>query len=285
MRNMREYLEKMMALGVSETEAKIYHALLVRRDLSARQIQEIAKVPRTKVYEVAQKMVLRGMCIEKKMGSKKRYQAVEPRRALTRLLNQYKKQLEEKRALAQDIERIITPIYKEATSHLEITDYVEVIKDLPSIHERYINLVKNTKKEFVGFVKPPYAHRQKVDKLDEQEDVEFEIIKRGVVVRVLYEYPEENEVDEIIEHIKRCISVGEKARVVPRLPIKMYIFDSRYVLMALDNSLPALYPLTMLVIEHPGLAQAALLLFEYLWKQAENYTVLRKLKKKYSKRE
>ena len=72
-------IRKLIELGISEKEARIYWALLQKRELTALEIQGIAHVPRTKVYEITHRMILRNMCIEKQIGSKKKYQAVEPK--------------------------------------------------------------------------------------------------------------------------------------------------------------------------------------------------------------
>ena len=274
------YTEKMMRLGVSESEAKIYAALLERRELSAMEIHQLTNVPRTKVYEITQRMKLRGLCIEKQMGRKKRYQAVEPERALNNLIQEYESELEHKKELACVLGKMVAPLYTQRIENVGISDYVEIIEDLPSIHERYVSLVRNTKHEFLSFVKPPFAY-QKNHKLSEQENAEFEILKRGVVARVIYEYPtNKHDMEERVRHIERCVEAGEKARVLEHLPIKMYVFDQKYVLMALDTSRRATSTLTMLVIEHPGLAQAFKVLFDYLWDKAEDHHVLKNLIKK-----
>ncbi len=277
----------MVELGISETEAKIYTALLQKREMSASEIYELTSVPRTKVYEITHKMALRGMCIEKLMNRKRKYQAVEPKRALSNLINQYENELQEKKELANAICNFFCPLYekiREEKNLKELCGYVEIIKDINSIHERYLSLVKNTKKELIGFVKPPFATEYRIDKLIEQETVEYEILKTGIVVRMLYEYPEPNKVDITIKHIGKCVRAGEKARVVKKLPIKMYVFDQRYVLMALDNAESAVPLLTMLVIEHPGFARASRILFDHLWQQADDYQVLKSLRKKGSER-
>jgi sugar-specific transcriptional regulator TrmB len=268
----------MTRLGISETEAKIYRALLERRELSALEIHELTKVPRTKVYEITQKMILRGMCIEKQMGRKKKYQAVEPQRAFDNLLGEYEMQLDEKKAIAKTICETVCPIYIRGMKHANMSEYVEIIKDLPSIHERYVSLVKNTRKELVGFVKPPFAYQDRTQKLKEQEKAELSILKKGAIIRVLYEFPGKDNLDDLIEHIKMCIRAGERARVIEEVPIKMYIFDARHVLMALDNVREATSPLTMLVVEHPALAQAVKLLFNHLWEQAHDYKILESMR-------
>lgn len=270
----KEYIEKMIRLGISEAEAKIYMALLEKRELSAMEIHELTNVPRTKVYEITQKMILRGMCIKKQMERKTKYQAIEPRRVFNNLVREHENGLEEKKKLAEDLGKMLYPRHNQRIQDVNISEYVEIIEDLPSIHERYVSLVKNTKQEFVGFVKPPYAYQHKRGKLSEQENVEFEILKKGVVVRILYEFSSEEDIESRISHIEKCTEAGEKARVIEHLPIKMYVFDQRYVLMALESSRRVTSPLTMLVIEHPGLAEATRMLFDYLWEKAHDYRIL-----------
>jgi len=275
----KEYIEKMMRLDISEREAKVYTALLTKRELTALEIHELTNVPRTKVYEIIKKMRHHGMCIEKQMGRKKKYQAVEPGRAFDNLIREYENDLGEKKRQAKDIAKMIHPIYNRGIQIEDVTEYVEIVKGLPSIHERYISLVKNTKKEILGFVKRPYIHQAKSQKLGEQEHAEFEILKRGAVIKSLYEFPNEEESEWLIAHIKKCIQAGEEARVIEQIPVKMCVFDMKYVFMILENPKLATLSLTNLFIEHPGLARAIRMSFNYLWEKAKDYRVLRSLRK------
>lgn len=282
--NNKDYNALMQKLGVSETEAKIYRALLERRELSALEIHELTNVPRTKVYEVTQKMILRGMCLEKQMGRKKKYQAVEPKRALDNLVKRLEDQLNDQKDIASIVIKMIGPTYCRGMKKVEDLDYIEIINDRPSIHERYVTLVKNTKKELLGFVKPPFAHKPARRKLVEQENAEYDILKKGVIIRVLYEFPDLSEMTERLQHIKSVAKRGERSRVIEHLPIKMYIFDNRYVLMALANTQDAASALTMVVVDHPGLAEAGSLLFHHLWEKAHDWQYLETKFLKKSKR-
>lgn len=272
-------LNEFMELGVSETESKIYLALLEKRELSALEIHELTNVPRTKVYEITQKMIYRGMCLTKKVGNKKKYQAIEPERVFKRLTADFQHDFEAKKKLAAKIAKTLSPIYNKGMKNVDIDDYVEVINDMSSIHERYVNLMKNTKFELLGFVKPPFATQNKKSRLGEQENTEFNVLKKGVEARVLYEF-ESRDSFELYDHIKRCVAHDEKARVIEKLPVKMYVFDRRYVLMALSDSKGNNSGLTMLVVDNPGLAEATAVLFNFLWEQAYDYSYLEKFFKK-----
>ena len=266
-------LRELMELGISETESKIYLALLEKRELSALEIHELTNVPRTKVYEITQKMLYRGMCIAKNMGNKKKFQAIEPERVFKKFINDFQYQIDNKKELAAKIAKSLEPIYSKGMRNVDIKDYVEVISDMASIHERYVCLVKNTKHELLGFVKPPFATQSKKTKLTEQENTEFNILKKGAKARVLYEYGSRDYI-ELYEHITKCSEQGEESRILDQLPIKMYIFDRRYVLMALSNDKNKNSDLTMIVIDNPGLAEASAMLFNFLWGQAKDYRYL-----------
>ncbi|OGC42849.1 hypothetical protein A2Y85_06180 [candidate division WOR-3 bacterium RBG_13_43_14] len=284
MTNKEDAIAKMMKLGISEGEAKVFTAILEYGQLSAMEIHERTKVPRSKVYEITQKMVLRGMCIEKSIGSKKKYQAVEPARAFQNIINEYENEFDERKQLAAQLVKAAVPVYQESIKNTAGTEYVEIIRDLQSIHECYVGLVKITKREIISFVKPPYSTQRRRDKLNEQESAEFEVLKKGVIVRTLYEIPDPNEFEINYTHIHKCVMAGERARVIEKLPIKMYVFDNHYVLMALANIHTTTSPLTMLVVEHPALALASQILFNHLWEHAYDYQILRSLNKKPKKK-
>ncbi len=280
MNNRENAIAKMKELGISEGEAKVFAALLECGQLSALEIHKKTSVPRSKVYEITQKMVLRGMCIEKSVGSKKRYQAVEPDRAFKHVINQYEHEFDERKKLATQLAKILVPLYRDSIKSIAGAEYVEIIRDLQSIHERYVDLVRMAKREIISFVKPPYSTQRHRDKLGEQENAEFEALKKGVIVRTLYEIPGLSEFEIDYDHIHRCVQAGERARVIEKLPIKMYVFDGHYVLMALANIHTTTSPLTMLVVEHPALAQASQILFNHLWEHAHDYQILKSISKK-----
>ena len=78
----------------------------------------------------------------------------------------------------------------------------------------------------------------------------------GAEVKVLYKYGSVQDLDSLLEHIKKCILRGEKARFIEKLPLKMYVLDRKYVLMALENKKTENSSLTTIVVEHSGLGKA-----------------------------
>lgn len=279
--NSDKYLDIMMKLGIPETQARIYIALLNKRELSAIEIQELTHVPRTKVYEIMQQMIIRGLCIEKRMGRSKRYQAVEPKRAFEIMLHEQERELESRRELAKEVDNMLKPLYKQGMQKVELSENIEIMKDLKAIHERYINLLKATKKTMIAFAKPPSAHANKTIRIRQQMNALFEILEQDIDVRMLFELADKRFMDAEAIRIQQMINAGCQARILEQVPIKAYVFDDTYVLMALDNPLSQDLTLTMVLVEHKTLAITFRILFDHLWDQAKDnqiYDFLRRSK-------
>ncbi|MGB3478676.1 MAG: helix-turn-helix domain-containing protein [bacterium] len=269
----KSLIEKMTAFGIPEKNAMIYSALLTKSELTAVEIQKMTHIPRTKVYEITHKMAQDNMCIEKHIHGKTKYQAVEPKKFFHYMIQKHEQELTDKKILAEDIETLASPLYTHRTQNTDPSKSAEIIKDQASIHERYVDLLKTTNKEILGLIKPPYAHRNNELKLNEQDKILFQKIKKGLDARMLYEMPRTN-IEGTYDYIKKCVKNGEKARVIDNVPVKMYIFDEKYIIVALTDVNRDASQLTMYSIEHPSLAQAGKMLFNHLWKHASDYKIL-----------
>lgn len=269
----KELMDKMMRLGIPDAQSKIYLALLRKRELSAIEIQELTDVPRTKVYEITQQMVLRGLCIEKRIGRTKKFQAIEPKRALSAMLHEQENELKSKQSIAKAIDKILMPLYKQGMEKTELSDNIEIIKDMKAIHERYIDLMQATRFSMIAFAKPPAAHMNMTYRIRMQMNALFEILKQGVDVRMLFELADKRFMDAEAIRIEQLIKHGCHARILEQLPIKAYVFDDTYVLMALDNPPAETPPLTMIIVTHKALATTFRILFDHLWEEAKDSQV------------
>ena len=83
------FLEK---LGLTEYEAKTLSTLFSLKEAEAPHISRTAQVPKTRVYDVLEKLIQRTLIIEIK-GRPKLYRAVEPQKAIDTLLTTKKEQL------------------------------------------------------------------------------------------------------------------------------------------------------------------------------------------------
>ncbi|MCW9097108.1 MAG: helix-turn-helix domain-containing protein, partial [Ignavibacteriaceae bacterium] len=269
------YLKSFMEIGLTEREAKVYITLLSGRMFTVLELQEAVNIPRTKIYEVLNKLVNRNICIEKKLGRNKLYEAVEPKLALERVLESYKKDLERKEELIKQVSEVFTPIFQNSKSIVNPLEFIDVMKEKGQIHKRYTACVHSTRREMLTFNKGPYACDTS-DRLGEQEDEEYKLLKRGGLCKDIYELKELKEVDWLLNSVKKSLKLGQQARVVERLPIKMLVFDQEKVMFALEQ--PVLIPneLTMIYIEHKQLAEACSMLFYHLWDKGQDISEIGK---------
>lgn len=270
-----KYLRTFREIGLTEREAKVYMTLLSGRMFTATELQRAVSIPRTKIYEVLNKMVSRGICTEKKLGKNKIYEAVEPKVAMERVYERYQQDLNRKQELITQISEVFTPIFENSKSIINPLEFIDVMKEKPQIHRRYVNSVRNTKREMLTFNKGPYASDNS-ERLGEQEDEEIKLLKRGGASKQIYELRELSDVDWLYESVKKSIRYGEEARVVEKLPIKMLVFDEEKVMFPLEQPIEVSNELTMIYIEHKQLAEACRILFDYMWNKGVEFKEIEK---------
>ena len=259
-----KYLRAFKEIGLTEREAKIYMTLLSGRMFTASELQEAVNIPRTKIYEVLHKMVSRKICIEKKLGKNKMYEAVEPKLAMERIYENYQNELQQKRELIDQLSEVFTPIFENSKAIIDPLDFIEVMEEKTRIHRRYIKCLHDTKVEMLTFNKGPYASDSS-ERLKEQEDEEAKLLKRGGSSKGIYQIKEFDEIEWLYDSVKMSVRDGEKARVVESLPIKMLIFDDEKVMFPLEQPIKTVNDLTMIYIEHKQLAVACRILFDHMW--------------------
>lgn len=113
-----KYLRSFIEIGLTEREAKVYMTLLSGKMFTVLELQEAVNIPRTKIYEVLNKLISRNICVEKKLGRNKLYEAVEPKIALERVVESYKKDLERKEELINQISQVSRQYFKAAKPSL-----------------------------------------------------------------------------------------------------------------------------------------------------------------------
>ena len=273
-----KYLRAFVEVGLTEREAKVYMTLLNGRMYSASDLQKAVNIPRTKIYEVLNKMLSRGICTERKLGKNKIYEAIEPDLALERIYSKYQNDLNSKKKLIDQLSEVFTPVFENSKSIINPLEFIEVMRDKVQIHKRYTNCVRDTKREMLTFNKGPYAS-DNPERLAEQEDEETKLLKRGGRTKNIYELKEFNDVDWLFESVKKTVRFGQEARVVEKLPIKMLIFDDEKVMFPLEQPIDVSNDLTMIYIEHKQLANACRILFNHMWDQGKDFAEVEKLLK------
>ena len=88
---------------------------------------------------------------------------------------------------------------------------------------------------------------------------------RGVYERAVYEDA------AVVDAVRSFVAAGEQARVVDELPLKLVVIDERVSLFTMEDPVSGANDLTIMIVEHQGLARLLKLAFEYAWEQGEDF--------------
>ena len=260
----KRQIQDLADLGLTERESKVYLALVQSGAIGASDILKMAEVPKSKIYEILQKLIDKGLCLEKSHGYGKKYQAVNPTKALHSLIRKREEELEQlKKKADQNIESLLK-IYRDPSLR-EPFEFVQILKHPDHVADFYLVNKRNVRKEFLEFSKPPFVCSPEVLKNEPAEH--NTLIKRGVKIKIIHEFIVVSN-QELREAIIEDKKIGVENRFVESLPMKLAIFDSLKVLVCMLDPV-MLKPLpTSLFIEHSGLAGSLELTFESIWKDA-----------------
>jgi len=283
---MEKLLNKLQNSGLTKREAHIYLALLQKKEFAASELASIIPVGRTKVYEIIPNLIAKGLCSEVQKDGKKMYRAVDPKTALQSLLSFFSQQVEEeisrkkeeivkKEEMFSKLEDELETIYTNNQEKSASLDYIEVLKDVNQIRNRWIELQKNTRKEILGFNKPPYS-------VPPPENMKYQqklMKKKTVKGKGIYEYKDlyQNGIPTdfypVFEYYE---SLGEECRVIESLPMKLMIMDEKITMLALNDPVSMKPSITTIIIKHPDYALAQKEVFESYWRKAVSFKEFKK---------
>jgi HTH-type transcriptional regulator, sugar sensing transcriptional regulator len=284
-------LKDLDKFGLNSYEAKSYLSLLERTSLTAAEVARIAGIPRAKVYETLESLTARGYC-QTIPGKVRRYSAMNPSSLKEIFIEEEKERLESQlqklraeislreNELAQSIKTAdglvdqLSPLYEKGRIETDPLDYIEIIKEPLQLQKRIIQLIKSAQQEILVFSEPPsLISRQKIL---EQIEHEKESLKKGIICKCIYQYPDSKEQQRwMLEYIALAQEAGEQSRAILQIPIRMMIFDGRIVVFILEDPILHKPSRTTQIIEHRGLASSLKILFETIWNRADDFEALK----------
>lgn len=249
-------VDRLVRIGLTRYEARVYVALIRRDGWTAADIARTTGVPRPRVYDVLASLVAKGLAAERP-GSAAKYVAVDPEQAMRRLVEGHQQRMELMRDEARAVARELAQAFTEGNQHQDPLDYVEVIRDRQTLAQRFDELQAAVATELLAFSKEPAV----VDV--ERNEVGMKTASEHLV-RSIYEF---SLLRDPVRRagVRRFVDLGEHARFVERLPTKLAIIDERIVMFALSNPVAGADDLTSVVIEHADLAAVLKIAFEAVW--------------------
>lgn len=258
MNKMEELVEKLQQLDIPRRECEVYVALLQKKEFTAPEISKITSVSRTKSYEILQNLVKKGLCNESYRNSIKVFSCVDPKIVIETIQSEFEK----KKVIASELALVLSSLYKKNESVESPLDYIEVLTDTDQVRDKWLVIQKNTKDELLYFTKPPY-----VSDLDDNVDNELEIIQKQVKVRSIYEYKDAtpDEIDALIKTIEMYQKVGEDARILEELPMKLMVSDDSISMFTLCDRISLKPSMTSILVNHPSFTKAMREVFSTYW--------------------
>ncbi len=279
---MNSLIEKLQKLGLSKRESEVYIALLTKEEFTAPEIGKVTSVSRNKSYEVLQSLVKKNLCTETYKNGSKVFRGIKPDIALKNIISVYEDELKEKKELSSQFREELMKIHSEKRQGSGSLDYIEVFTDIGQVRERWESIERNTKTELLVFTKPPYSVS-----LEDTLEMAEEVKENKISIRSIYEFSTLKSLDEaknLLKMIDIYKKMGEDAKIIEDLPMKLAISDVETTIFVLNDMVSMQGGMTTMIVEHPGFAIALKKVFESYWKEALPISLFRKNIGKYFKK-
>jgi HTH-type transcriptional regulator, sugar sensing transcriptional regulator len=239
-----DILEK---LGLTEYEAKTLSTLFRLKEAEAPTISRTAQVPKTRVYDVLEKLIQKDLLIEIK-GRPKLYRAIDPQKAVDILLLTKKSQLNELEKEAFELkENLIIVNEKE-----ELGEKVMKVKDKQDF-ERILG------QELLKAGKTIQGLTEITDEHDIIHDALIKAKGKNVAIKLLNSYPS--------KRLKECCEVKHFNH-----GLNAFIIDEKKIVLAISDfkKTKPEYHFTIMN-EHAPMANALVHYFDSHWEKAKKY--------------
>ena len=251
--------QDLTGLGLTMYEAKAYLALIRRDASTAAEVARVAQLPRQRIYDVLATLVEKGLA-SARPGSPAKYTAAAPEIAIERLVIEHRHGLLQIERDAEKLVEQLAAAYRAGQRQSDPLEYVEVLHDKVAIAKRFEELQASIEREILVFTKPPYA-------TEPQENEQGLRLVRNHEARSVYEFSIFDDRAHL-EAVRRFIEAGAKARFVQELPLKLVIIDEAIVMFGMQDPVAGETDLTIVVVQHPALAQLLKIAFDAVWAQA-----------------
>lgn len=185
-------------------------------------------------------------------GPPARYRAVSPGVAFEALLAEYEERLDEARRHVGTLDAA----YQARPTTRDSSTVVEVVTGQRAVRQRLLQIKRGAREHIGILTKPPHVADAESDRGP---------LARGVTCRAIYDRA-------AIEHpgalstVEQMIQCGQSARVLPGLPVSLYLADGKVGVLPLQRNQPATD--AVLVVHPSALLDALHKLFDALWQRA-----------------
>ncbi|MDN5354223.1 MAG: HTH-type transcriptional regulator, sugar sensing transcriptional regulator [Candidatus Cloacimonadota bacterium] len=261
--------EQLMKFGLTKRESIIVLSLIKTKPMVASEIAKLTKIPRSKIYDILDKLVNKGLCKEHSEGKVKKYSAENPHKSLPQMIKKKMKLYEDMYEEASAIGKELLVDYNDY-SYFGY-EFVHIVKDSQDVVERYKALYSESRETIKEFVKSPYSMAKK--DIVEVKKINKMLIDRGVRIQNINE-KKDLDSDLIKTATQWHIDAGVEIRLYNNLPMKLSIFDDKVAMYILNNPITLSTELTTIFVEHSGFVEMLKCAFNEYWKSATSVSSL-----------
>jgi sugar-specific transcriptional regulator TrmB len=242
--------------------------------MAASEIANDAKIRRTDVYNILKTFVELGYCNEIETNSIHKYELIDPDIILDKLERKINSQRQKELDTLKETFKELKPLRrtKEAESVKRVN--IELVRGYNQHREtKFLELLKNAKKEILFMVKLEHAVLNEVDANAKR------FIKKGGVIKSLYQISDNFRIKKDNKWIKGTLSdlikaceffekSGELLKLSSNPVPNMTIFDREIVFLNItDKTLPK-HNEADVIIKNKEFAENMIIVFESLWEKS-----------------
>lgn len=268
-------IEKLKYLGFTDYEAKVFIALLKGSLMAASEIADDAKIRRTDVYNILKSFVEKGYSNEIETNSILKYELIDPDIILDKLERRINAQRQKELDTLKETFNELKPLHRTKESESVKRVNIELIRGYNQHREtKFLDLLKNAKKEILFMVKLEHAVMNEVDATAKK------FMKNGGVIKSLYQVSDKFRIKKdnkwskgtISDLVKACEfyqKCGEILKLSHTAVPNMTIFDREMVFLNItDKTLPRHNEADVL-IRNKEFAENMVIVFESLWEKGQ----------------
>lgn len=274
-------IEKLKYLGFTDYEAKVFIALLKGSLMSASEIADDAKIRRTDVYNILKSFVEKGYSNEIETNSILKYELIDPDIILDKLERRINAKRQKELDTLKETFKELKPLHRTKESDSVKRVNIELIRGYNQHREtKFLELLKNAKKEILFMVKLEHAVMNEVDATAKK------FMKNGGVIKSVYQVNDNFRIKKdnkwskgtVSDLVKACEffeKSGEKLRLSHSPVPNMTIFDREFVFLNItDKTLPKHNEADVL-IKNKEFAENMIIVFESLWEKAQELKIFK----------
>ncbi|HEY3630384.1 MAG TPA: helix-turn-helix domain-containing protein [Jatrophihabitantaceae bacterium] len=246
------------ALNLDRGQELAYLALVDHPSATAAELAEHAQLPASQVSRALTELQRRRL-VHRIDGRPARYSPAPPDVAVSSLVNERRAELD-RTLLAVPA---LLEQYRHAAARADPAALLEVISGQDVAAGRFLEMMAGATTEVMAF------DRQSADEGTGPSEIAVEqpVLERGVRCRAIYEAAALEHPDRL-PTIRALAGLGEQARVLPELPMKLIICDRRLALLPLASATDQRWTIGVLVVHPSRLLDGLVALFEDHWNRA-----------------